>query len=290
MVDLPRLRVRMLIIAVLGLVVLSSCTDSEPPERSNVIRYVALGDSTVAGPGINVSSGPCLRSDHNYPSLLAESLKIGDMVDNSCPAATSTDIVSEMQRSDGSVLPPQIESVTTDTDLVTLSVGANDSNFIPALFDCQINDPDTKSCRKLDKDTPKILKKTRQNIVKAIKAIQQQAPQAKIVMVGYLRLMPDSGSCENVPIDESGLETAAEGEADVEAAMRGAAKDAGVPYVGMRKPSDGHDACTGKKDRWVNGVSPAMGDGLVLHPNRRGMKAVERKLRPVVKKLLAADR
>lgn len=282
-----RLPVRAVLVGVVAVLVLASCSDSEPPERGHVIRYVALGDSTVAGPGINVSSGPCLRSDHNYPSMLADSLKIGDLVDSSCPAATTSDITSEMHRSDGSVLPAQIDSVTADTDLVTLSIGANDDNFIPALFDCKINQKTTKSCRRLVTNTSRILDQIRDDIVKAIDAIKAKAPRATIVMVGYLRLMPDSGTCASVPINPIGLAEAAVGEGKLEAAMRGAAKDADVPYVGMRKPSKGHDACASKRNRWVNGVTPALGDGIVLHPNENGMKAVERNLRPVVKKLLA---
>ena len=286
----PRLAVKAVLVVVLALCVLSSCSDSEPPERGHVIRYVALGDSTVSGPGINVSSGPCLRSDHNYPSMLADSLKIGDLVDSSCPSATSSDVIAEMHRVDGSVLPAQIDAVTADTNLVTISVGANDDNFIPALFDCKINQKTTKACRKLVANTDDILDTIRRDIVKVIDAVKTKAPRAKIVMVGYLRLMPDSGTCASVPINPIGLAEAAEGEAKLEAAMRGAAKDADVSYVGMRKPSKGHDACASKRERWVNGVTPALGDGIVLHPNENGMKAVERTLRPVVKKLLAKEK
>src|SRR3954451_22447281 len=53
---------------------LASCGDSSSNHRSGP-RYVALGDSTVAGAGISASAGPCQRSDHNYAALLARQLK-----------------------------------------------------------------------------------------------------------------------------------------------------------------------------------------------------------------------
>lgn len=279
-----------LLVIGLGVSLLSSCQGSEPPRRDTVTRYVALGDSTVSGPGINVSSGPCQRSDHNYASLLADALKIGDFVDSSCTGATTHDILHEMQRDDGVVLPAQIDSVTSDTDLVTIAVGANDANFIPDLFGCRIPGETSKACRKLEDSTKSILAKTRKNIVEVLEAIQKQAPRARIVMLGYLRLMPDSGTCTKVQIAPPDLEAAAEAEGQLERAMHAAAKDAGVEYVGMRKASEGHDACADKGDAWVNGNVPAYGDGAVLHPNERGMKAVERALRPVVKKILADEK
>ena len=57
-------------------------------------RYVALGDSFVAGPLIpttDLASG-CARSDHNYPSLVAKALDVKTFVDVSCSGATTSDL------------------------------------------------------------------------------------------------------------------------------------------------------------------------------------------------------
>src|SRR4051794_10127159 len=50
-------------------------------------RYVALGDSFTSGPLIPRQHGKpfaCLRSDHNYPSLVAHALRAGVFADVSC--------------------------------------------------------------------------------------------------------------------------------------------------------------------------------------------------------------
>jgi hypothetical protein len=52
--------------------------------------YVALGDSYTAGPLIPNQHGDpidCGRSDHNYPSLVAEAFKAATFVDVSCGSA-----------------------------------------------------------------------------------------------------------------------------------------------------------------------------------------------------------
>src|SRR5262249_62178679 len=56
--------------------------------------YVALGDSYTAGPVIPVQQNDpagCLRSDHNYPHLVASALGVGDFKDASCSGADTGD-------------------------------------------------------------------------------------------------------------------------------------------------------------------------------------------------------
>ena len=59
-----------------------------------VTKYVALGDSYSAGPLIPTTdlAGGCARSDHNYPSLLADELDAKTFVDVTCSGAKTHDI------------------------------------------------------------------------------------------------------------------------------------------------------------------------------------------------------
>src|SRR4030081_1037033 len=55
--------------------------------------YVALGDSYAAGPGIpNVVHSACQRSDHDYPSLVADARPFTSFRDASCSGARTTDM------------------------------------------------------------------------------------------------------------------------------------------------------------------------------------------------------
>ncbi|MDP2774363.1 MAG: hypothetical protein Q8O61_12495, partial [Nocardioides sp.] len=56
--------------------------------------YVALGDSFVAAPLVpttNMRNG-CLRSDHNYPHLVAAELDGYELVDVSCSGASTPEM------------------------------------------------------------------------------------------------------------------------------------------------------------------------------------------------------
>ncbi|MCW2750396.1 MAG: hypothetical protein JWR83_1506 [Aeromicrobium sp.] len=278
----------MLVGVVLSAYALASCGGSGSPTPQGT-RYVALGDSFVAGAGIDRSTGACLRSDHNYAALLAASLKVENFADASCPGATTHDVLNGLQRSDGSFIPAQIDSVSPDTDLITISIGANDSNFIPALFACHMPTTNTSAaCQTNEAQIPTVLSATMKSIVTVLKTIQQRAPHAAIVMVSYLRLMPDSGTCTAVQIAPADILATSQGEAQLDATMRAAAKDAGVQYVDMRTRSVGHDVCAAKDAAWVNGATPAVGDGTMMHPRERGMAAVAKAVKPVAESALAA--
>ena len=98
--------------------------------------YVALGDSYTAGPLVPNQTGHpggCERSDHNYPSLLAERLGVRTFVDVTCSGASTAD-VTHVQRTFGEArIPPQVRQVTRKTDLVTIGIGGNDLKLFNTL-------------------------------------------------------------------------------------------------------------------------------------------------------------
>src|SRR5438094_8488355 len=81
-------------------------------------RYVALGSSIASGFGISVQSTSCGRSNRNYPNLIAARFKL-KLVDVTCGAATIPNVLDKPQ----GTAPPQINALTRDTKLVTISVG-----------------------------------------------------------------------------------------------------------------------------------------------------------------------
>lgn len=88
------------------------------------LRYVALGDSSAAGPGIpDEIDSACRRSNHNWPHVLAEMLGAA-LTDVTCTGATTA--------SAG----PQLDALRSDTELVTLAIGANDVNLGAAFVLC----------------------------------------------------------------------------------------------------------------------------------------------------------
>ena len=96
-------------------------------------RYVALGSSMAAGPGIRPSAAGAPfgsgRSARNYAHLVAERLNL-DLVDVTFSGATTAHVLADRQRS----AQPQIEALDGSEELVTITIGGNDVGYVPLLM------------------------------------------------------------------------------------------------------------------------------------------------------------
>ena len=248
-----------------------SVTPDLPPVRS----YVAIGDSFTAGPGLaDLRDGGafCLRSDHNWPSLLAQRLSPTSFVDVSCAGATTHDVLYNGTGPAGAR--PQIAAVRSNTDLVTVGIGGNDGNLFASLISACTGGQG--ACEPFSRDSaPVILRQTVTDIAAVLDDVRAKAPRATVLLVGYLRIMPDSGSCPTIGISAGDAAAVGAAEKALDRALADAAHAAHVPSVSMRKASRGHDACAGAR-AWTNGVQVKDDDGIAFHPRLAGMQAVAR--------------
>jgi len=290
-------------LAAVAALLLSGCTSSgdasqparEPttagPSRSSApsgagspayAQYVALGDSYSAGPPIPTTdlAGGCARSDHNYPSLVAQELQVRDFTDATCSGATTRDLTEPQHPFDGSTIPPQLSSVTEDTDLVTIGIGGNDLNLFGTLIGTctrlQARDPQGSPCtRRLAAVGPDLDVATRtiaDNVARSLRAIRQRAPRAEVVLVGYLRLVPERGSCAALPLATGDYDQGRQISVTLNRALERAARRTQVRYVDAYALSRGHDICSA--DPWVNGRVTNRQAALAYHPFASGMRAV----------------
>lgn len=254
----------------------------EPTIRS----YVALGDSFTSGPGIDKQlpqAGRCRRSDHNYPSLLARRLEVARFRDVSCGGATTAGIVRRSFTTDRRAVAAQLDAVTASTDLVTVGIGANNNRFVSRMYTSCLFEATSvsTSCASFSGGTaPALLRALPAAVTTVLDAIHRKAPRAQVVLVGYLRVLPDVGSCSFIPIAGADLQGAAAVEAALDRTLLNTARSAHVTYVAMRSVSRGHDACSAAP--WVNGFAATPGDGIFLHPRAAGMRAVATRLARVV--------
>ncbi len=263
---------------VAGLLVLSTAAcDGDEPENDDVTEYVALGDSHTAAP--HTPEGdltlPCYRSDDNYPALLARLLPDAVLDDVSCSGAT-TDAMTDEQDSRGTTVPPQLDALSDQTDLVTVNVGGNDESLSVDWFSCYqlaASDPQGSPCAD-SKATPGggdvLLDKIPQikdNLAAVLDEVKDDAPNATVVVVTYPRVFPNSGTCKLAKAftyavgDRAYINTTLETLSD---AMIDAAKDAGVKWVDLYAASRGHDICS--QEPWVNGDSQDQTRANFLHP------------------------
>jgi lysophospholipase L1-like esterase len=163
-------------------------------------------------------------------------------------------------------------TVPADAGLVTVSAGGNDGGLFLSLIRACTTGP--QQCRAyVDDQAPAILARTTDDLASLLEKVRSTMPAARVVLVGYPRIMPASGTCAAAGIPEGDVTSVVAAETALEASLATAADRAGVDYVSLRAPSSGHDACAGDQ-AWTNGISPAAGDGIVFHPTARGMAAV----------------
>ncbi|SEL47717.1 SGNH/GDSL hydrolase family protein [Streptacidiphilus jiangxiensis] len=251
-------------------------------QADSALNYVALGDSYSAGSGVLPLdlSAPleCARSVLNYPHDLANRLGL-NLTDVTCGGAKTQDY-------SGSQYPgvaPQLDALNDGTDLVTMTIGGNDSNtFIDAILACGSAGIATLGfghpCQSLYGSSfdHTIDTTTYASLDATLAAVKAKAPNARIAILGYPWIVPAqavSGCYARMPIASGDIPYLRDLESHLNAAIQRAAADNGVTYVDMSAVSNGHDACEPVGTRWIEPI--LFGTNYVpVHPNATGESAM----------------
>ncbi len=278
--------------ALVACVVVLVAAVAEPAPAAPGDKYVALGDSFTAGPLIpnqSLVDAGCLRSDRNYPSRLAPSVAatIPVFADASCSGADTGDMTSAQD-----VFPfpnaPQFDRLTASTKLVTLQIGGNDIGFSGIIESCATLNPFGSPCRNkyvaggVDQISARI-SATAPKVAAVIDGIRARSPQARIFVLGYPAILPDTGlGCwPALPIAWNDVSYLRAKHKELNAMIRTQATNKGATYVNVYGPSIGKDACASSSVRWVEPLVP-VNAAAPVHPNARGMQGMANVLRPLV--------
>ncbi len=284
----PRTPVRAAVAALtIGVAVVSGCSAESPSgderkaDNALLAEYVALGDSFAAGPGISPSAKgePCYRSAVNYPQLVANQLGVKVFRDVTCTGARTENILTTPQtgRTAESTVPVQLDALSADTTLVTLTIGGNDTGLLTIANQCVNHqpEPDGTSCRDtltadgIDRGAQEV-DAVGPSIVAVLNAIHAKAPRARVLVTSY-GLYTRDGGCASQPVwprDATYLQDLVDRLADL---TRKAATENHAEFVDFIGPAAGHDSCD-PTENWVNGiVARRPQDGVVpLHPTGLG--------------------
>ncbi|AEA25534.1 SGNH/GDSL hydrolase family protein [Pseudonocardia benzenivorans] len=255
-------------------------------EPATAGRYVALGDSYTAGPLVPIQTGRpagCLRSTNNYPALVARALAVATVSDVSCSGATTANLGGPQPTGLGTNA-PQLDALGPDVSLVTLGIGGNDIGFVSIITDCATRSPlhpTGAACRdhftaadgtdelaaRIDATAPKI--------AAALADIEERAPDAHVLVVGYPALLPDTGpGCfPVVPFSPGDVAYLRGVEKELNAMLAAQAAAAGADYVDTYTPGVGHDMCAPQGTRWIEGLVPTS-PAAPVHPNAAGMRGM----------------
>ena len=251
-----------------------------------------MGSSIASGPGIaaRVAGSPplCMRSSENYPHIFAAKRGLS-LADVTCSGATTAGILSSQR-----FLPPQIDAVGKETRLVTISIGGNDVHLAGNLFAWSCAQAPEKIpdawkpwiCTVTPQDKVEVAFTELEGRMRAIvDAVHQHAPQARIILVDYLRLLPASGSCpERLPLTNEELAEGRAEEARLAAITTKVAQETGAGLLKASELSEGNDVCA--SDSWVFPLEfpPHLLDfaPLAYHPTAAAMQAIADALEKMV--------
>ncbi len=242
-------------------------------------RYVALGSSMAAGPGIKpkASDAPAGagRSAVNYAHLVARR-QAYDLVDVTFSGATTANILSEPQRS----APPQIEAIDGTERLVTITIGGNDAGYFAMLY--------ASGLPRWTRSVPLLGPIVRQQLdvgardaaldrvgesLRTVGAeVRRRAPDARVLFVDYLTLLPPRGT-PAPPLPDDYVEAGRRIGDTLERLTEEAARVTGCGLVRAGLASRDHHPWS--EDPWMTKFGlPLPGRVVPLHPNAAGMRAV----------------
>jgi lysophospholipase L1-like esterase len=267
----------------LGLAAIPAGAAPHPRE----VDYVAIGDSYTAGTGAVsridnifppfVPTPPCTQTEGGYVDLV-DTVDAVDLEDNAaCHGALIRGLSADGARS---IVEQIAELASTaklsrSTELVSLTAGANDVGVSVVLYTCATSAAD--ACAQAVRSAAAAMPVTGAHLVRALGDIHRQAPTAKIVVLGYPRLLNPAGA-PVIPVEHQRLVN--QGTALLNATIATAAATAkvlygaNVQYMDVTARFAGHEV--NSADPWIffdaapdaNGVLQI--DPRSLHPNLAG--------------------
>jgi lysophospholipase L1-like esterase len=245
-------------------------------------RYVALGSSMAAGPGIPPRSKDAPwragRSAANYPHLVAQRLGL-DLVDVTYSGATTAHVLTDRQHN----VPPQAGVLDGSEALVTVTIGGNDVGYVPMLTAASL----PRTARSLPllggllrelldpTERDRALVQLDDSLKEVGRMIRRRAPKARVLFVDYLTLLPPAGQ-PTAPLSDVDAALGRHVAATLERLTGEAAAATGCEVVRAAEASREHHAWSAEP--WTTkptriGV-PLPGRAAPLHPNAAGMRAV----------------
>lgn len=265
-----------LLLALTSLV--APATASTSTAAAEPVEYVAMGDSYSAASGVLPlklrAPLACLRSARNYPSVIAERTGAA-LTDVTCGAADTNDYRGAQYPG----VAPQLDALDAGTDLVTMTIGGNDSSvFSGAIRSCGtaavttfgLGNPCERRYGSSFEDTVRTT--TFPALVRALSDVRAAAPNAEVAILGYPWIVPQQRGCyPKLPIARGDVPYLRSLQATLNDAVERAAAQTGATFVDFAESSEGRDACKPIGTRWIEPVIGST-NAVIVHPNAFGAR------------------
>jgi lysophospholipase L1-like esterase len=242
-------------------------------------RYVAMGSSFAAGPGIPArapaSPRRAGRSSGNYAHLVARTLGL-DLHDVTYSGATTGDILGPSAAGQ----PAQLDAVTPATRLVTITAGGNDVGFLPRLTLASLPWPlralPPVKARVAGYGDPAAtderFAQLERNLAAIGRRLHDHAPACRVLFIDYLTILPPDGDNRGAPPPAQIAQWGRVIAARLAATTRAAAETTGCEYVAASAASGDHHAWSAAP--WTRRFHLSLRGGAPYHPDAAGMAAV----------------
>jgi lysophospholipase L1-like esterase len=250
-------------------------------------EYVAMGSSFGAGPGLTprADGSPRLagRSSVNYAHRFAETSGLV-LRDVTYSGATTGDILNPS----ASGVSAQLDAVTADTRLVTITVGGNDIGYLGTLTLSSLpgilrnRSPNRrKVAEAIDPTTMDArMQQLQASLVTIVGRIHKRAPLSAVVIVDYLTILPRDTT---IPRGRPGVavaEWALDAATRLSQTFETAAAVAECEFLPVGVSSLDHHAWSAEP--WTRRFHYSLRDGAPFHPTYSGMRAVAAQLGELV--------
>ena len=243
-------------LAAAALVVFAACAclAAAGPAGTTTWNYVAMGDSYSSGVGTGsyALDSTCKRSVYAYPYLFTQKHTMGAFAFVACSGAKTTDLIAK-----------QLPSLSSTTNLVTMTIGGNDIGFASLIQQCTLADCTSA----LVNTTANLGTRLGPVLDPAFTDVKPAAPNATVVVLGYPRVFSTSTCLGTLGItsteekDANALADAMDGVISTEAAKYG------FTYKSAIASFTGHAVCSSSP--WLNGLN-LFNSGESYHPNKAG--------------------
>ena len=242
-------------------------------------RYVAMGSSFGAGPGLTPrapgSPRRAGRSAGNYAHLVAGALGL-DLRDVTYSGATTSDLLQPTAAG----LPAQLDAVTPDTRLVTITAGGNDVGYLPRLTLSSLPWP-LRAVPRVRASiagfgdqavTDERFAQLERNLATIGQRLHDRAPVCRVLFVDYLTILPPQGQDQGTPPPAEMARWGRAIAARLAATTQAGAGAAGCEYVAVSAASADHHAWS--QAPWTRRFHLSLRGGAPYHPDAAGMAAV----------------
>ncbi|GAA3490345.1 SGNH/GDSL hydrolase family protein [Streptomyces cremeus] len=218
--------------ALAGTLALTGAGAAGAAQKAQAVDYVALGDSYSSGVGAGSYDGSsCKRSSKAYPALWAARNAPATFKFAACSGARTGDVTSS-----------QLGSLSSATDLVSITVGGNDAGFADVMTTCVLQG-EAACIRRVNQARAYVDSTLPGQLDSVYNGIKAKAPAARVVVLGYPRFYKINGTC-SVGLSEKSR-TAINNASDyLNTATAKRAADHGFAFAGVAAAFSGHEICT----------------------------------------------